>query len=184
MAIAEREAFEQRLIKHDACRGIDGGDAVFFVDRLAQHDPPPSLALFQKIIEAAGANNVGQLALDLAALRNRHLGLRDRPRTGKVDGDATEEVQNAHTFVPTFLRDADELLKRALKPGCHHDAVGMPDRPETLPVTGVAPNHPIFQELPDFPAIIASRGCRVTHGPLPLFPGAQAAGALWAAVAA
>src|SRR5262245_43498043 len=110
MAIAELEAFEHRRIKRDAGRGIDGGDAVFFVDRLAQHDPPPSLALFQEIIEAAGANDVGQLALDLAALRNRHLGLRDRPRTDKVEGEASEEVQNAHPLVPTVLRHSDELL--------------------------------------------------------------------------
>src|SRR5262245_49519284 len=130
MAIPRRKAFEQRLIQHQARRRIDGRDGILFVDRLSQHQTPAAITLFQKVVETTGTDDVGQDAFDLATLRDRHLGLRDGAPTVEVDRDATKKVQDAYPLVPALFRHFDEFLKRALEPGRHHDAVGMPYRAE------------------------------------------------------
>ena len=60
--------------------------------------------------EPAGAHDVARDAVDVAALRDRHLGLRDRAVTRDLDRAAAEEVQDAHAPRPALLRDADELV--------------------------------------------------------------------------
>src|SRR5689334_16453643 len=103
------------------------------------------MALFQKVVESTGADDVGPFTFDLAALRDRHLGLRNRALTVEVNRNAAEKMEDAHPLVPPLLRHSNEVLKRTLKPGRHHDAVGMPYRSEALPITGIAPHHPVFQ---------------------------------------
>ena len=45
------------------------------------------------------------------------------------------------------LRDADEVVGRALEPGRHHHAVVVPDGAKARPVAGVAPHGPVLDEL-------------------------------------
>ena len=56
-------------------------------------------------------------------------------------------MQDADTFVPAFDGDADEIFKRALKPGGHHHAVRVPHGLEALPITGIAPHGPTFDQV-------------------------------------
>jgi hypothetical protein len=58
-------------------------------------------------------------------------------------------MQDAHAARPALLVGADELLEAALKPRCHHAAVGMPDRAEAIPQPRVAPHRPVFYEFAD-----------------------------------
>ena len=52
-------------------------------------------------------------------------------------------------FAQPGLAHRDELVRRSLRPGRHHAAVVEPDGAEPLPVTGVAPDDPVLDELPD-----------------------------------
>ena len=65
--------------------GVHRVEAVLFVDRLTQRQAPAVLALFQEVVEAACADHIAQHAIDARALRDRHLGLGDGARAGKVD---------------------------------------------------------------------------------------------------
>src|SRR5262245_15933186 len=48
-----------------------------------------------------------------------------------------------------FLRDLDEVLVAALKPGRPHLSFGMPDRREVVPLQAVAPHGPVLDQLAD-----------------------------------
>src|SRR5262249_25781389 len=73
VAIALREAGEQRRVEPHARGWVYRIDAVALVDRLAQHDAPAVVALLEEVVEAPAAHPVAHGALDLAALGNRHL---------------------------------------------------------------------------------------------------------------
>src|SRR4029078_13223953 len=77
-AIAFRKLRQVRLVEREPCIGLDRVDAVFLVGKPPQHDAPAAFSLFQKIIEASAAHDDAQHALDLGAVRARHIGLRDR----------------------------------------------------------------------------------------------------------
>src|SRR6478752_2312721 len=162
MPVARWELLEENSIEHRCRAWRDRVHAVLFIDRLPQHDTPASVALFEKIVEPPGAEHVAQHALDLGALRDRHLGLRDRAVSGQVDGDAAEEMQDADTLGPGLLADFDELVAGALRPGRHHAAVRMPDGAEALPVAGIAPDRPVLQQFTD-QAIVFNLGVTSGH---------------------
>src|SRR5262245_21207679 len=104
MTVAHRKPLEQDPVERDTGGRINRRNAVFLVDRLTQHKPPSAVAPLQKVIEATGADHVGQYALDATALRNRHFGLRHGALGIKIDRDAAEKVQDADALVPTRLR--------------------------------------------------------------------------------
>src|SRR5262249_17929892 len=54
----------------------------------------------------------------------------------------------------------NELGGRALKPGRHHVSVGVPHGAEPLPFAGVAPEHPVFDQVTNGKAV---ENCRVSH---------------------
>src|SRR2546428_12185613 len=64
MAISVRKAYQQIAIELDALRRIDGIHPIFLVDRLPQHQTPPSTALLQEIVEAPGAKHIAPDAVD------------------------------------------------------------------------------------------------------------------------
>ena len=108
-------------------------------DGLAQHDAPAPLALLEEVVEAPGAEHVHFDLLDRGPLRDRHLGLGDRPIARQVDGDAAHEVQDADALGPAFLAEGDKVIAGALRPGGHHAPVWVPDGAEAFPVARVAP---------------------------------------------
>src|SRR5205807_3579109 len=63
------------------------------------------------------------------------------------DGKATQKMQNAHAPIPAFPAHADEVARGPLKPRRHHVAVLVPNRSEALPVSAVAPDHPVLEEF-------------------------------------
>src|SRR5438045_4592531 len=71
----------------------------------------------------------------------------------EIDRLAAEEVQNRDAFGPAVLAHLDEFVGGALGPGRHHPAIVEPDGAEPLPVAGVAPNHPVFDQIPDDKAV-------------------------------
>src|SRR5688572_25352706 len=79
VAVAFGKAREQRRIELQARRRVDRVHAVLLVDRLAAHDRPAA-ALLEEVVEAPGAHHVHRHAVDLAALADGHLGLRDGAR--------------------------------------------------------------------------------------------------------
>src|SRR5678816_2609307 len=115
--------------------------------RQAQDDTPPAGSLFNEIIEAARAYDVAKHTLNVAALGDRHLRLRDGAMARKVDGRAAQEMQDADALRPAFLRHANEFLGGPLKPRRHHDAVVVPDGRETLPVSSVTPDCPVLDQI-------------------------------------
>src|SRR6266404_2568104 len=127
MAIALGKLGQFRLI-NDKSRGwIDRVDAILLINRLAQHNAPASFTFFDEVVEASGADHVAQHTLDVASLRDRHLCLRDRAVAGEVDGGSAQEMQDADALGPAFLRHADKLGGRTLKPGRHHHAIVVPN---------------------------------------------------------
>jgi hypothetical protein len=140
-----------RLVQLQLRGGVHRVDAVLLVDRLAVQHLPFALVPGDEVVEAAGADHVAQHravdAFDHAALRDRHLGLRDGAVARDLDRRAAQEVQDAHALVPALLRDADEVAERPLEPGGHHHAFGVPDGGEALPVAGVAPHGPALHQL-------------------------------------
>src|SRR3954465_7337774 len=60
--VARWELLEQRLVQYGRGAGRDRVHPVLFIDRLAQHDAPAALALFEEIVESAGAKHVAQHA--------------------------------------------------------------------------------------------------------------------------
>src|SRR6266511_2925104 len=91
--VTRRKPLEQRPVENRRRAWRDRVHAVLLIDRLTQHDAPAPLALFEEIVEPPGAEYVAQHTLDLGALRDRHLGLRDCALSCKVDRDSAEEMQ-------------------------------------------------------------------------------------------
>ena len=56
------------------------------------------------------------------------------------------KVKNIDAAVEAFLADANEFVRRSLKPGGHHVAVVMPHAAEPFPIAGVAPEHPVVHD--------------------------------------
>src|SRR6185312_6112397 len=79
---------------------------------------------------------------------------RDRSLAVDVDREPAEEVQDADAALEPFAADADELGGRALKPRCHHEAVVVPHGGEALPVTRVAPQDPVLDQLADQQTVV------------------------------
>jgi lysophospholipase L1-like esterase len=122
--IARRQGSESRAVQLEFGGRIDRIDPVLFIDRLTQHQAP-----------APGA------------LRDGHLGLRDGALTRKVDRCAAQKMQNADPLGPAFPARANEIRRRTLKPGRHHDAVIVPDRGESIPIARIAPQRPVFDQF-------------------------------------
>src|SRR5262249_52678166 len=129
------------------CSRRDRVDSILFIDRLPQHDAPTPIAPFQEIIEAAGADNIAGHAFNVAALGDRHFGLRNCVIADEFNRDPAEEMQDAHTAPPAFLTDTNELIGSPLKPGRHHAPIGIPYLPKSLPEASVTPDHPIFEQI-------------------------------------
>ena len=111
--------------------------------------PQRAGALLEEVVETPCADDIDEHVVHLGALRDGHLGLRDGAIAGEIDGVGAEEVQDAHTLVEAGAAHLDELLRRALEPGRHHAPVGVPDGAEPLPVAGIAPHHPVLDDLAD-----------------------------------
>ena len=60
MTIAFRKAGQQRGIESKGRRRVDRVEPVFLVDGLSSDDGPSAVALFEEVVEAAGADDVGQ----------------------------------------------------------------------------------------------------------------------------
>src|ERR1022692_3084887 len=147
VTVALRKLGEERNVELEDRARIDRIDAVFFVDRLGGYDRPTLIALFEEIVKASGAHHVAEDPVDGGALGNGHLGLSDRSRAGDIDGRSAEKMQDADALVPAFAADLDEALGGSLDPGCHHAALRMPDGAEPLPISRVAPDDPVFDDL-------------------------------------
>src|ERR1700759_4659846 len=98
------------------------------------------ISLLEEVVEAPSAEHVDLDPFYRGSLRDRHLGLGDRPVARQIERDAAQEMQDADAPGPAFLADGDELVAGALGPGRHHAPVWMPDSAEALPVARVAPN--------------------------------------------
>ena len=153
MPISLRKGCQHLLVKLDDSRRIDGINPVLLVNRLAVQHLPPAFVARHKVVKAASTDHVAEHrtigALHHAALRDGHLGLRDRAVARYLNSRAAQKVEDAHTFCPPFLRHANKVRERALEPGRHHHAFGVPDGCKALPVTGIAPDRPALYQLPD-----------------------------------
>src|SRR5208283_5795300 len=125
-------------------------------------DPPPVVPLFEEVVEPPGTGDVAQHALNLAALHDRHPGLRGGPGTRERDPTAAGEVQDIHAPGRAFLADPDEVFLWSLEPGGHHVAVVVPAGPEGRPVPGVPGAGPGLDDIPDGEAI-SKRGVHLAH---------------------
>src|SRR5262245_45798914 len=161
VAVADGEPRQQRLIEVEHGGRIDRVDAILFVDQPAQHDAPATPPLLQEVVEAPGAHHVADDAVDRGALRYRHLGLGNRAGALDIDRGAAEEMQNPHAARVALLGDPDEFLERALEPGGPHLPVGVPDGAEAIHHQGIAPDRPVFNQLPDCARVI----CLGSHFP-------------------
>ena len=151
MAIALRERRAASPGRAPACAdGIDRIDAVLLVDRLAQHEAPAAVAPLEEIVEAAGADDVAEHAVDRRrAARSSSWSARSRGRRRRRSSVPPRKCRMLTPLRPAFLRDADELVGRPLEPGRHHHAVVVPDGAKALPVAGVAPHRPVLDQLAD-----------------------------------
>src|SRR6266536_4436758 len=116
MAVALGKLAQELRVQAQQRAGVDGIEAVLFVDRLPQNNRPDIVALGEEIVEPTGADHIAGDGVDLRALRNRHLGLRDRAVVGDVDRRSAEEMQDAHAAVPSLAAYLDEALRRSLEP--------------------------------------------------------------------
>src|SRR5262249_55567348 len=89
----------------------------------------------------------------------------DRAAALAVDALAALEVRRAGAAGKALLADPDELLESALKPGRHHDALGMPNRAEVVPPPGVAPHRPVVDEFGNDDAVELGGGDRHVVSP-------------------
>src|SRR5262245_50797345 len=153
MAITLGKARQKGGIEGKDRRRIDRIEPIFLVDRLSSDDRPSAVALFEEVIEASCAHDVGQDAVDQRPLIDRHLDLRDGPRGNDVAGESTEKMQNVDAFVEAFPADVDESRRGSLEPGGRHPSIRMPDRREAVPVGGVPPENPVLDCLADRQAI-------------------------------
>src|SRR5262249_42611038 len=58
-------------------------------------------------------------------------------------------MQDVDALLEALAAHPNELVGAALEPRRHHAPVGMPDRAEPLPVAGVAPHRPAFDDVAD-----------------------------------
>jgi hypothetical protein len=159
VAVSDGELGQQIAVQLEPGGRVDRVEPVLLVDRLAQDDPPAAGAVsgtliavhapLEEVVEAAGADHVALDAVHLRPLRDRHLGLRDRPVTGHIDRAAPEEVQDVHATLESLAAYANEISRGSLEPGRHHEPVVVPDGGEALPVAGVAPDHPVLDQIAD-----------------------------------
>src|SRR5437588_12045460 len=56
-------------------------------------------------------------------------------------------MEDADTLVPALAANFDKALGGSLEPGRHHACLRMPDGAEALPVSRVAPQDPVFDNL-------------------------------------
>src|SRR5262249_40286577 len=132
---------------------VDRVEAVLLVDRLSLDDAPACVPPLDEVVEAARADDVALDAVDLRALRDRHLGLRDRAVAGQVDGAPAQEVEGAHAALEARAARGDEVLCAPLEPRRVHPSRPVPDGREAIPVAGVAVDGPVLDQLPDREAV-------------------------------
>src|SRR5262245_39499624 len=147
VAVADWKAIENLLVERDRGGGIKRHQPIHFVDQSPHHDAPLALALLQEIVEPPGADHVAWLAVDYAALGDRHLGHGDGALALNVDRRAAEQVDDAHAIGVALLARRDEFIDRALEPGSVHPAILMPDGAEALPHQAVAVHGPVLDQL-------------------------------------
>src|SRR6185503_19552815 len=140
---------KQPAVELEARGGVDRVHPIELVDRLAEDEPPTTVALLEEVVEAAAARDVDLDALDLRTLVDLHLHLGDRAIPDDVGDLPTEDVVDPDALLPSRLAHRDELVGRALRPGRHHAAVVVPDRAEPLPVARVTEDHPALDQLAD-----------------------------------
>src|SRR6478672_3665218 len=75
VAVADGKARQELRIELGRLGGIDRDDLVLLISQPAPDDAPLALALLQEVVEPADAEHIAFHALDLGALRDRHLGL-------------------------------------------------------------------------------------------------------------
>src|SRR5258706_6923958 len=153
VAVAFGKASQQSRIELQLCAWRDRVDSILLIDRLPQHDAPTPAPPFQKIVEAAGANNVTDYTFNIAPLGDCHFSLRNCVVADDLDRDPSEEMQDTHAALPALFADTDKFIGTPLKPGCHHAPVGMPHLAKSLPIAGVAPDDPIFEQIANLPAV-------------------------------
>jgi len=88
MTIALGVPLKLGLIECKHRRRVDRIDPILLIDRLTENDAPLFAALFEKVEEAAGTNNIAFDAVHTTALRDRHLGLGHRPLADNINARA------------------------------------------------------------------------------------------------
>src|SRR4051812_37459399 len=109
MLVAGRELRKQCFVELDVEARINRVNTIFFINRLAQHQSPSTVPLFEEIIKPAGTNDVAQDAVDRGTLGDRSLCLSDSTETGKVNHRSAEGMPAPHTFRPAIAANIDEL---------------------------------------------------------------------------
>ena len=143
VAITFWETLQQFLIERQQLPGIHRIHAILLVNRLPQHDTPAAIALLEEIVEATRADHIARHVVHQRPLIDGHLGLRDGARAFDVRRKRALKVQDVHAALEAFAAHADKFVGCALKPGGHHVAVVMPHGAKSVPIAGVAPQHPI-----------------------------------------
>src|SRR4051812_29638500 len=101
MAVALGILLELGSVELQDRSGIHRVEPILLIDRLAAHDTPLTLAFFEEVEEATGADHVAFHAVDKTPLRDRHLGLHNGTVSNKVDAHAAEEMKNADASLPS-----------------------------------------------------------------------------------
>ncbi len=70
-------------------------------------------------------------------------------------------MEDANALLEPLLAHGDELVGGTLEPGGHHAPVVMPDAAEAIPIAGIAPYNPVFQQIAYVVAILLSRSQRL-----------------------
>ena len=85
---------------------------------------------------------------------NGHLGLSDSAIAVDIDRHAVQRMQHFDAALPGCLAGLDKLVSGAEEPGCLHGAALMPDRAQALPVSGIAPHGPVFEQPADAKLVV------------------------------
>ena len=109
-----------------------------------------------QVIETAGAGDIHQHAFHFCPLADGHLGLRHRPLACYFTGEATVEVNDAHTVVETFATGSDEVGARSLEPGGTHEAVRVPATGKAFPVAGITEDSPVINQFADLGLVVGT----------------------------
>lgn len=149
MTIPYRKGTKQFLIEMHGLRGVDRIHAIKFVDWLPQHHAPPFIALFESINETADAGDVNFHAIDLATLDDLHPRLGDGTRPVHINADRAQRVKADDAGIETLLAACNKFGSTGLEPGGVHPPVRVPDCCEALPVSRIAPDHPVLQKFVD-----------------------------------